>query len=458
MILTKTFNLYSGSPDQPKVLILAFTGVAAININGTAINSGLSIPPYVNGYTLPRFSHSERGRLINLYSEVLVVLIDEISMVSNICLLHIHKRLCEIFGCSESQPFTNSFLVVGDLLHLPTIKSPQIIEPDNNGFGDLFNLWSLFVKVELTEVMWQKGDENFVSILNNIRIGKCSEDNVKQIQMRKIPNKNVNPDPTLLFAESSPKDDYNASKIGQLNHLEIKIESIDVFPDSLSMHLQTSLSSRSSSTTASLSSLLKLKKGVRVMVTSNIDLADRLINGQFGVVFDFAYIDSSLTKVYVKLHDQNAGKNAMSKDLYSSKYKAVPIQRIKANIITSKTSSEIFKRTQFPPTLAWTCTAHKVQGLTLLNSTVASLELIKQRSFSPGQIYVALSRSFSLSKLNILSDSDPKIIKPNHLALEHYEYRIKEKNLFTQGSSLKKNISCIFKYMWISNKYFRFHW
>ena len=98
--LTKNFNLYSGSKDKPKVLILSPTGVAAININGTTINSGLSIPPYVNGYTLPRLSDSERGRLRNLYSEVLVVLIDEISMVSNILSLHIYKRLCEIFGCS----------------------------------------------------------------------------------------------------------------------------------------------------------------------------------------------------------------------------------------------------------------------------------------------------------------------------------------------------------------------
>ena len=137
IFLNKTFNLYSGSPDKPKVLLFAPTGVAAININETAINSGLSIPPYVNGYTLPRLSDSERGRLRNLYSEVLVVLIDEISMVSNICLLHIHKRLCEIFGCSKSQPFANlSILVVGDLLQLPPIKAPQIFDSYNNGFGD----------------------------------------------------------------------------------------------------------------------------------------------------------------------------------------------------------------------------------------------------------------------------------------------------------------------------------
>ena len=81
------------------------------------------------------------------------------------------------------------------------------------------------------------------------------------------------------------------------------------------------------------------------MITSNIDLADCLINGQFGVVSGFAYIGSSVTKVYVKLDDQNAGKNAMSKDLYASKYKVVSIQRIEANIIISKISSETFKRT-----------------------------------------------------------------------------------------------------------------
>ena len=154
MFLTKTFNFYSGSPDKPKVLILAPTGVAAININGTTVNSGLSIPPYVNGYTLPRLSDPERGRLRNLYSEVSVVLIDEISMVSNIRLLHIYKRLFEIFVCSESQPFANlSILLVGDLLQLPPIKASQIFEPDHNWFGDLFNLWSLFVMAELTEVM-----------------------------------------------------------------------------------------------------------------------------------------------------------------------------------------------------------------------------------------------------------------------------------------------------------------
>ena len=207
--------------------------------------------------------------------------------------------------------------------------------------------------------------------------------------MRKTPIENVHPDATLLLAENSPKDDYNASKVGQLNHIEIKIESIDVFPDRTPMHLQTSLSSMSSSTTASLSSLLMLKKGVHIMITSNIDLANRLINDQFRVVFEFAYVDTSITKVYVILDDQNA----MLKNLYDSNYKVVAIQRTEVNFIIRKNYSETFKRTQFSLTLAWVCTVHNVQGPALLISTVVLLELIKQGSLSHGQIYIDLSRS-----------------------------------------------------------------
>ena len=154
MFLTKTSNLYFGLPDKSKVLIPAPTGVEEISINGTTINSGLSISPYINRYTLLRLSDSEQGRLRNLFSEILVVLIDEISIVSNIRFLHMHKRLCEIFDCSESKSFANlSFLVVADLLPLPPIKAPQIFGRYNNGLGDFFNLSLLFVMAELTEVM-----------------------------------------------------------------------------------------------------------------------------------------------------------------------------------------------------------------------------------------------------------------------------------------------------------------
>ena len=127
-----------------------------------------------------------------------------------------------------------------------------------------------------------------------------------------------------------------------------------------------------------------------------------MINGQFWVVFEFGCINSSITKVYVKLEDKNAGKKAMPNNLYATKYKVAPTQRIDANIIINKNSFQIFKKTQFPLTLTPAWTIHKVPSLTLLNSTVVSLELIKQRLFSSGQIFVPLYLSTSMSKSNIL--------------------------------------------------------
>ena len=167
-----TWNIHSGTPRKSKALILAPTRVAVIYIYGTTINSRLSIPQYVNGYTLPRLSDSGRTRLHNLYSEVAVVFIDEISMFLNIRLLHIYKRLCEIFGCLESQRFGNfSLLVIGDLIQFPPIQSLQIFEKCHNTFGNFFSLSSLFFIVELLEEMRKIGNQTFIDLLNNIRLG-----------------------------------------------------------------------------------------------------------------------------------------------------------------------------------------------------------------------------------------------------------------------------------------------
>ena len=115
---------------------------------------------------MQRISHLQRARLRNLHFEVVVLLIDEKSMVSNVCLLQIHKRLRQIFCCLEKYPFgCLSILAVFYLLQLPPVKSSQIFEAYNNAIGAIFNLWSLLLMAELTEVMRQRGDQTFTYVL-----------------------------------------------------------------------------------------------------------------------------------------------------------------------------------------------------------------------------------------------------------------------------------------------------
>ena len=124
LALTKILLHKGGEPDKPRVLKLAPTGVAAINIDGTTIHSGLGI--FTNRECF-QLSDKMRTSLRNKLSEVSVVIIDEISMVSNILLLNIHLRLCEIFGVKQSTPFAGKMVIVcGDLFQLPPVFGARV--------------------------------------------------------------------------------------------------------------------------------------------------------------------------------------------------------------------------------------------------------------------------------------------------------------------------------------------
>ena len=123
----------------------------------------------------------------------------------------------------------------------------------------------------------------------------------------------------------------------------------------------------------------------------------------------------------------------------------MPIQPVLARIKVTpgKPSSPEIQRLQFPITLAWACTLHKVQGLTL-NEVAVNFELRKQKSFNPGQIYVALSLVTSLQGLYIVGNIEKKHIQANPKV--HMEYQrlrqVETENSTTHGyspSSLSTN-------------------
>ena len=92
------------SLDKPKFLLMAPIGVATVNIDGTTIHTALNIPAGHFGKNLPSLSDTMRSTLRNRPPDLKVIIRDEISMVPNNLLYHIHLRLNEIFGTTDTEP------------------------------------------------------------------------------------------------------------------------------------------------------------------------------------------------------------------------------------------------------------------------------------------------------------------------------------------------------------------
>ena len=120
MSISKLLSFKGGDPEKPRILILAPTGVAAINIDGTTIHTALGINV---GHKLYPLNDRQCGILRNKLSEIKFIIIDEISMVSSVLFYQVHQRLNEIFGVSTDLPFAGLPVVVcGNLYQLPSVK------------------------------------------------------------------------------------------------------------------------------------------------------------------------------------------------------------------------------------------------------------------------------------------------------------------------------------------------
>lgn len=181
---------------------------------------------------------------------------------------------------------------------------------------------------------------------------------------------------------------------------------------------------RGRSETGGLDSVILAKENARMMLITNIDINDRLINGQMGTITKIVINhNTKLSVIYIKFDDSQAGIKA--KEKCTERYArdgAVPIQPVLARIKVrpGKPSSPEIQRLQFPLTLAWACTVHKVQGLTL-SDVVVSFDLNRQKHFNCGQIYVALSRATSLQGLHVVGQIESKHVGANPKV--HAEYQ-----------------------------------
>ena len=309
-----------------------------------------------------------------------------------------------------------SILAVGDLYQLPPVGQAALFSTVSDSYAQLYGSGSLwfdkFQMIELTEVMRQRGDSPFSELLCRVRTNSCTTDDIETLKSREISCDAVNyPTQALhVYRLNVDVDSRNALMLDNLapQSAQYTIKARDARAGQTT-HISLSAISDKRSETGGLHGILKLAIGARVMLTTNVDVSDGLVNGARGaVVHVVTNSDGEVTHVLVKFDNSTVGHKSIQTSQYRSTHPhAVPLAKYEVVFFAKgKRGSEI-TRLQFPLTLAWATTIHKVQGLTLDEIVVD----MKGGRFSPGQAYVAFSRVKTLAGLHILNFNNKAIKK-----------------------------------------------
>ena len=263
--------------------------------------------------------------------------------------------------------------------------------------------------IELNEIMRQRGDSGFCELLCRVRTAECTSDDISVLKSKEIlPDSPNYPNHALhVYRLNVDVDTRNSLMLNALapESEQYSIHACDAVAGQ-TRHIDLTNLSGKRSDTGGLHGILKIAVRARIMLTTNVDVSDGLVNGARGEVIHIATNNNKATHILVKFDNPGVGAKAKHANHYRNYPDTVPLTRHETVFLAKgKRGSEI-TRVQFPLTLAWATTIHKVQGLTLDEIVVD----MKGGRFSPGQAYVAFSRVKKLEGLHILN-FNPKAIK-----------------------------------------------
>ena len=233
----KPFRYGRYDPELPTVLKIAPTGTAAININGLVRNSALAIPKNVYGEHIASLPHERLSTLQYKLNYLKLIIIDEISMVSNKMLKHIHERLKQIFGTPNSMLYAGiSLIKVGDLYQIPPIKAKHIFSEYENDCFNISHLWSVFEMSKLDQITCQQGDDKFTKLLNRVRIWSLTDEDCKILFERivKKSDDNYPREAMHIWEQNKPVDTHNKERFGSSNGGFVTILAHDLYPTHVS--------------------------------------------------------------------------------------------------------------------------------------------------------------------------------------------------------------------------------
>ena len=299
------------------------------------------------------------------------------------------------------------------------------------------SLWKdHFKMIELHEIMRQRGDSRFIELLSTVRTGECTDDDIDLLETHVIAPDTPNY-PTHALHVYRLNDAVDKRNVYMLNSLASENDQYTINAcDSVAgqtRHIDLSNLSDKRSETGNLHRVLKIAVGARVMLTVNVNVSDGLVNGARGeIVHIVTGASRKVNKIIVKFDDPNVGLQAIRSSQYRNRYSnAVPLSKVEVKFYARGRRGSEITHYQFPLTLAWATTIHKVQGLTL-NEIVVDMDGTSR--FSLGQAYVAFSRVKTLAGLYIVKFNASGIKKSEKV---HEEMTRLKDNLLNASTGLK---------------------
>ncbi|HLN55793.1 MAG TPA: helix-turn-helix domain-containing protein [Bacteroidales bacterium] len=397
----KTTFLHELKKTLPKrMVVLAPTGVAAINARGVTIHSFFQLPfhPFIPALYIPGVNHDKRAEhdtyklnreKINIIKSLDLLVIDEISMVRADILDAIDASLRRYRN--HDLPFGGvQLLMIGDLQQLAPVAKEEDMEILGKYYDVLFFFGSRalkstdFVTIELKHI-YRQSDQLFIDLLNKVRENRLDSFVLNELNKRYIPE--FDPDSGGGYITLTTHN-HQAKTLN-----DSRLEKLPGKPHSFSASVTDDFPEASYPNVGE----LILKKGAQVMFVKNDISKDKLFfNGKIGKV---EYFEDDVIVVRCPGDD------------FPIMVEMAEWQNVKYTLDDeTKEIGETVIGTfrQYPLKLAWAITIHKSQGLTFDRAVIDA-----RSAFAHGQVYVALSRCRTLEGLVLSSKIDQRCIIGN---------------------------------------------